>query len=120
MEDLIQTDATIHPENSVGPLLDSEGKIIGINTAIISLAEGSAGIDLDSPVDTAKRIIPELVEKGYVSRPWLGAILFPLLPGWPRDYSGWTRGPGRAMGWQQDAQRWQCLAFRGRRCGDRL
>jgi putative serine protease PepD len=81
MEDLIQTDAAINPGNSGGPLLDSEGRIIGINTAILSPTGGSVGIGFAVPVDTAKRIIPDLIDKGYVSYPWLGVTLFPLLPG---------------------------------------
>jgi S1-C subfamily serine protease len=81
MEDLIQTDAAINPGNSGGPLLDSEGKIIGINTAIFSPTGGSIGIGFAIPIDTAKRIIPEIIEKGYVSYPWLGVRMFPLVPG---------------------------------------
>ncbi|MBL7175633.1 MAG: trypsin-like peptidase domain-containing protein [Desulfobacteraceae bacterium] len=81
MEDLIQTDAAINPGNSGGPLLDSEGKIIGLNTAIFSPTGGSIGIGFAIPIDTAKRIIPEIIKKGYVSYPWLGVNLFPLLPG---------------------------------------
>ncbi len=81
MEDLIQTDAAINPGNSGGPLLDSEGKIIGINTAIFTPSGGSVGIGFAIPVDTAKRIIPDLVEKGYVSHAWMGVSLFPLTPG---------------------------------------
>lgn len=85
MEDLIQTDAAINPGNSGGPLLDSEGKIIGINTAIFSPSGGSIGIGFAIPIDTAKRIIPEIIKKGYVSYPWLGVNLFPLLPGLARE-----------------------------------
>lgn len=81
MEDLIQTDAAINPGNSGGPLLDSEGRIIGINTAIFSPSGGSVGIGFAIPVDTAKRIIPDLIEKGYVSHPWVGVSLFPVQPG---------------------------------------
>ncbi|MGQ9653471.1 MAG: S1C family serine protease, partial [Thermodesulfobacteriota bacterium] len=81
MEDLIQTDAAINPGNSGGPLLDSEGRIIGINTAIFSPSGGSVGIGFAIPVDTAKRIIPDLIEKGYVSYPWVGVSLFPVQPG---------------------------------------
>ena len=81
IEDLIQTDAAINPGNSGGPLLDSEGKIIGINTAIFSPTGASVGIGFAIPVDTAKRIIPELIEKGYVAHPWIGVTLFPLIPG---------------------------------------
>ncbi|MBN1832344.1 MAG: trypsin-like peptidase domain-containing protein [Deltaproteobacteria bacterium] len=80
MEDLIQTDAAINPGNSGGPLLDSDGKVIGINTAIFSLSGGSVGIGFAIPVDTVKRISSELIEKGYVSHPWIGATLFPLQP----------------------------------------
>lgn len=81
MEDLIQTDAAINPGNSGGPLLDSEGRIIGINTAIFSPTGGSVGIGFAVPVDTAKRILPDLMEKGYVAHAWMGVSLFPLTPG---------------------------------------
>lgn len=81
MEDLIQTDAAINPGNSGGPLIDSEGKIIGVNTAIFSPSGGNVGIGFAIPVDTAKRILPDLMEKGYVAHAWLGASLFPLTPG---------------------------------------
>lgn len=81
IEDLIQTDAAINPGNSGGPLLDSTGKIIGINTAIFSPTGASVGIGFAIPVDIAKRIIPELIEKGYVSHPWIGVTMFPLVPG---------------------------------------
>jgi putative serine protease PepD len=81
MEDLIQTDAAINPGNSGGPLLDSQGRIIGINTAIFSPSGGSVGIGFAVPADTARRIIPELLAKGYVSHPWMGVSLYPLTPG---------------------------------------
>jgi S1-C subfamily serine protease len=81
VEDLIQTDASINPGNSGGPLLDTQGRIIGINTAIFSPSGGSVGIGFAVPVDTAKQIIPELIEKGYVAHPWLGVSLFPIVPG---------------------------------------
>jgi S1-C subfamily serine protease len=81
MEDLIQTDASINPGNSGGPLLDSNGNIIGINTAIYSPSGGSVGIGFAIPVDTARRIVPDLIDKGYVSHPWIGVSLFPLIPG---------------------------------------
>lgn len=81
MEDLIQTDAAINPGNSGGPLIDSEGRIIGVNTAIFSPSGGNVGIGFAIPVDTAKRILPDLLDKGYVAHAWLGASLFPLTPG---------------------------------------
>ena len=75
----IQTDAAINPGNSGGPLLNAKGELIGINTAIYSPnGGGSVGIGFAVPVDTAKKIIPDLINKGYVSRPWLGISLYPL------------------------------------------
>jgi S1-C subfamily serine protease len=80
MEDIVQTDAAINPGNSGGPLLNSEGEIIGINSAIISPTGGSVGIGFAIPVNTAKRIIPELISKGYVTYPWIGATIQSLIP----------------------------------------
>ena len=80
MEDIIQTDAAINPGNSGGPLLNSEGEIIGINSAIISPSGGSVGIGFAIPVNTAKRVTPELIAKGYVSYPWIGATIQTLIP----------------------------------------
>lgn len=80
IQDVIQTDAAINPGNSGGPLLDSTGKIIGINSAIISPTGASVGIGFAVPVNTAKRILPELIKKGYVSYPWIGVSVYPLIP----------------------------------------
>ncbi|HKS40651.1 MAG TPA: trypsin-like peptidase domain-containing protein [Blastocatellia bacterium] len=75
----IQTDAAINPGNSGGPLLNAKGELIGINTAIYSPnGGGSVGIGFAVPVDIAKKIVPDLISKGYVSRPWLGISLLPL------------------------------------------
>ena len=83
----IQTDAAINPGNSGGPLLNAKGEMIGINTAIQPNAGGgSIGIGFAVPVDIAKRIIPEILAKGYVSRPWLGVSLLPLQPGIVRAF----------------------------------
>lgn len=76
MEDLIQTDAAINPGNSGGPLLDSKGKIIGINTVILSPSGGSVGIGFAIPVDTASRIIPDLIGEGIRILPLDGRISF--------------------------------------------
>ncbi len=73
--DVIQTDAAINPGNSGGPLLDSGGRLIGINTAIYSPSGASAGIGFAVPVDTVNRIIPELIAHGRVVRPVLGVSL---------------------------------------------
>ncbi len=70
--DVIQTDAAINPGNSGGPLLDSAGRLIGINTAIYSPSGASAGIGFAVPVDTVRRIIPDLIAHGKVVRPVLG------------------------------------------------
>ncbi|MGQ9648325.1 MAG: S1C family serine protease, partial [Thermodesulfobacteriota bacterium] len=80
IEDVIQTDAAINPGNSGGPLLNSEGEIIGINSAIISPSGGNVGIGFAIPVNTAKRVIPELISKGYVTYPWIGATIQTLIP----------------------------------------
>ncbi len=80
INDVIQTDAAINPGNSGGPLLDSNGKIIGINSAIISPTGASVGIGFAIPINTAKRILPDLISKGRVSYPWIGASVYPLIP----------------------------------------
>lgn len=71
----IQTDASINPGNSGGPLLDKFGKMIGINSQILSPAGGSVGVGFAVPVNTAKRVIPQLIQFGEVRRPKLGATL---------------------------------------------
>lgn len=71
----IQTDASINPGNSGGPLLDKFGKMIGINSQILSPAGGSVGVGFAIPANTAKRIIPQLIQFGEVRRPRLGASL---------------------------------------------
>jgi S1-C subfamily serine protease len=70
--EIIQTDAAINPGNSGGPLLDLTGRIIGVNTAIFSPSQASAGIGFAVPVDTVRRVVPALIEQGYYPHPWLG------------------------------------------------
>jgi S1-C subfamily serine protease len=72
IEDVIQTDAAVNPGNSGGPLLDSAGRLIGVNTAIYSPSGASAGIGFAVPVDTVNRIVPQLLTEGQVTRPFLG------------------------------------------------
>ena len=75
MKGLIQTDASINPGNSGGPLIDMGGRIIGLNTAILSSSGDSAGIGFAIPVNYLKRILPELINTGKVTRPDLGLVL---------------------------------------------
>jgi len=72
IEGAIQTDASINPGNSGGPLLDSHGRMIGINSQILSPSGSSAGVGFAVPVNIAKRIVPQLLENGRVRRPKLG------------------------------------------------
>jgi S1-C subfamily serine protease len=72
IQGVIQTDAAINPGNSGGPLLDSAGRLIGVNTAIYSPSGASAGIGFAIPVDTVNRIVPELIRYGKVIRPGIG------------------------------------------------
>jgi S1-C subfamily serine protease len=71
----IQTDAAINPGNSGGPLLDSSGRLIGMNTSIVSPSGGSAGIGFAVPVDTIARVVPELIKHGRELRPTIGVEL---------------------------------------------
>ena len=77
IEGVIQTDAAINPGNSGGPLLDSAGRLIGVNTQIVSPSGAFAGIGFAVPVDTVNRIVPELIKHGKLIRPGLGVSLVP-------------------------------------------
>ncbi len=72
IEGAIQTDASINPGNSGGPLLDSHGRMIGINSQILSPSGSSAGVGFAVPVSIAKRVVPQLLKNGQVRRPKLG------------------------------------------------
>jgi S1-C subfamily serine protease len=80
IRDMIQTDASINPGNSGGPLLDSQGRMIGINTMIYSPSGGSVGIGFAVPVNTAKRVVAELIAYGKVRRGWIDASVVQLFP----------------------------------------
>ncbi|MBI3603859.1 MAG: trypsin-like peptidase domain-containing protein [Nitrospirae bacterium] len=77
IEGVIQTDAAINPGNSGGPLLDSAGRLIGINTQIFSPSGTFAGIGFAVPVDTVNRIVPQLIQHGKPIRPGIGVSLIP-------------------------------------------
>jgi S1-C subfamily serine protease len=75
ISDVIQTDAAINPGNSGGPLLDSAGRLIGVNTAIVSPSGGYAGIGFAIPVDTVNWVVPDLIAYGAIRRPTIGVQL---------------------------------------------
>ncbi len=82
IRDMIQTDASINPGNSGGPLLNMSGDMVGINTMIYSPSGGSVGIGFAVPVNTARRVVPDLIEFGTVRRGWIDIVprqLFPQL-----------------------------------------
>ncbi|MGD8820232.1 MAG: trypsin-like peptidase domain-containing protein, partial [Anaerolineae bacterium] len=70
--EVIQTDAAINPGNSGGPLLDSLGRVIGVNSAIFSTTGSNSGVGFAIPVDIVKRVVPELIAEGRYRHPWLG------------------------------------------------
>ncbi len=72
IDGVIQTDAAINPGNSGGPLLDSAGRLIGVNTQIVSKSGASAGIGFAVPVDTVNEVVPQLIAHGRVIRPQMG------------------------------------------------
>ena len=96
----IQTDAAINPGNSGGPLLDSSGKLIGVNTSIYSPSGASAGIGFSIPVDVLKWVVPDLINYGEVKRPSLGiefarplrnikgALVYDVIKGSPAEAAG--------------------------------
>lgn len=97
IEDIIQTDAAINPGNSGGPLLDTLGRLVGVNTAIISRTGESAGIGFAIPVNQVIHALPQLIRFGRVLRPKIGVVIEdteygPVLlfvkPGGPADKAG--------------------------------
>jgi S1-C subfamily serine protease len=80
IRDMIQTDASINPGNSGGPLLDTQGRMIGINTMIYSPSGGSVGIGFAVPVNTAKRVVNEIMQFGKVRRGWIDATVVQIFP----------------------------------------
>lgn len=106
IQDVIQTDAAINPGNSGGPLLDSGGRLIGVNTAIYSPSGASAGIGFSIPVDVVRWVVPDLIRYGRIQRPVIGveltrplrniegAAIYQVRPNGPADQAG-LRGLSR-------------------------
>ncbi|MCA9169719.1 MAG: trypsin-like peptidase domain-containing protein [Planctomycetales bacterium] len=84
IDGVIQTDAAINPGNSGGPLLDSHGRLIGVNTAIYSPSGAYAGVGFAIPVDTVNRIVPQLIRHGRIIRPDIGIL--PFRDQWTRQW----------------------------------
>jgi S1-C subfamily serine protease len=80
IREMIQTDASINPGNSGGPLLNSKGEMIGVNTMIFSPSGGSVGIGFAVPIDTARRVVPDLLRFGKVQRGWIDIKPVQLFP----------------------------------------
>lgn len=76
IEGVIQTDAAINPGNSGGPLLDSAGRLIGVNTMIMSRSGSSSGVGFAVPVDIVNQVVPELIQHGRIQRAYLGVSIF--------------------------------------------
>ena len=85
-EKFIQTDAAINPGNSGGPLIDLQGNVVGINTAIFSETGGSLGIGFAIPAEMVKKIVAQIKEHGQVIRGWLGVEVAAITPEIIRDY----------------------------------
>ena len=80
LAEVIQTDAAINPGNSGGPLLDSHGRVIGVNTAIRSMTGVNSGVGFAIPVDIVRRVVPELVERGRYRHTWVGVTGLTISP----------------------------------------
>ena len=120
IRDMIQTDAAINPGNSGGPLLDSDGNLIGMNTMIFSRSGSSAGVGFAVPVSFIKRIVPQLIKSGRVTRPGIGisimntgqkyyligdqdgVVINKVTPGGPAAKAG-LRGVRRTPGAREEA-----------------
>jgi serine protease Do len=86
-DNFIQTDASINRGNSGGPLLNTNGEAVGVNTAILSPTGGSIGIGFAIPIAMIKEVLPQLKERGQVTRGWLGVAIQPITPELGKQFS---------------------------------
>jgi serine protease Do len=100
-DNYIQIDAPINKGNSGGPAFDTNGNVIGVNTAIYSPSGGSVGIGFDVPAETAKAVVAELKDKGVVTRGWLGVQVQPVTSG-IADSLGMKKAEGAMIGGPQN------------------
>ena len=112
MRGLVQTDAAINPGNSGGPLLDMEGRLIGINSAILSQSGDSAGIGFAVPINAMKRVLPELIATGRVLRADPGWILIDTNQG-VMVYQLVRNGPAHRAGIQSVLRRVDSVFAKG-------
>src|SRR5947208_9030322 len=85
-EDFIQTDASINPSNAGGALVDAEGRLIGINTWIISRSGGNQGVGFAVPINMARFVMDRLIQEGKVTRGYLGINIQPLTPELAKEF----------------------------------
>jgi serine protease Do len=95
--EMIQTDAAINPGNSGGPLLDSKGRVVGINTLILSQSGSSAGVGFSIPINTAKKVVPSLINTGKYDYAYLGVVGTDLMPSIDRAMNLPTRTRGALL-----------------------
>jgi len=93
-EDFIQTDAAINPGNSGGPLVDMNGKVVGVNSAIVSGSRGNDGVGFTIPIDMAAKLAEKIIAKGRVERAMMGINLGPVTPGLARQFGLDPKVPG--------------------------
>lgn len=86
LDNMIQTDASINPGNSGGPLVDGLGRVIGINTAVVSGPYGGGGLGFSVPINTAKEVLEDILKHGRVVRPWLGLTYILVTPELAKRY----------------------------------